>query len=61
LLCVSQVSAAWNEIPGDPEPSFGPNVAAPALPGNWTNEVSGFYFVDPSCLGGQQLDDDEQW
>lgn len=48
LLFVSQVSAAWNEIPGVPEPSFGPNIAAPALPGNWTNEVSGFYFVDPS-------------
>ena len=43
-----QLQAAWSDIPGIPEPSFGPDINAPTLPSDWTSEVTGYYYVDPS-------------
>lgn len=44
LLC-GPVSAAWTPIVGIPEPSFGINEVAPAVPDPWTADTTGFYYV----------------
>lgn len=44
----SNIQAAWTDITGIPQPSFGVTEVAPERPSNWSTEVVGFYYVEPS-------------
>lgn len=43
--------AEWQPIIGIPEPPFGVNEIAPAVPATWDVQVPGFYYICRSCLG----------
>ncbi len=52
LFLVSSAHAdTWTPIIGIPAPPFGITENSPTLPANWNSDVSGFYYVCPSCAG----------
>lgn len=48
-------AGTWTPIVGIPEPPFGIVEEPPALPANWTSDVSGFYYVCPSCANATNV------
>tara|TARA_R110002096_G_scaffold6534_2_gene29978 strand:- start:2674 stop:4119 length:1446 start_codon:yes stop_codon:yes gene_type:complete len=51
VMTTHATADTWTPILGIPEPSFGVAEDNPTLPSPWDQEVSGFYYVCPSCSG----------
>lgn len=49
-------AGTWSPIAGIPMPPFGIAEEVPTAPAPWSDEVSGFYYVCPTCSGSGDFD-----